>query len=67
MKKIAAWRKKSTDDPREESITEDPEEEPVSEDSKRTLEDLISVKPKENLISEDLWYDRSISSKVEKF
>ena len=33
--KTAAYRKKSTEDPREQSITEDPEEESITEDSKR--------------------------------
>ena len=37
-KKLATWRKKSTDNPREESITAtDPEEDPITEDSKKTL------------------------------
>ena len=31
-KKIAAYWKNSTDEPREESITEDPEEQPITED-----------------------------------
>ena len=34
---MAAYRKKSTDDPREQSTTEDPEEEPFIDDSKRTI------------------------------
>ena len=34
-KKIVACRKKSTDNPREESITDDPEEEPTTDDSTR--------------------------------
>ena len=34
---MVTCRKKSTDDPREESITEDPEEEPITGDSRRTL------------------------------
>ena len=58
-----ACQKKSTEDPREESITEDPEEESFTENSKRTLsmktlslrnlKDSIIVKPQENLINED--------------
>ena len=62
-KKIVACQKKSTEDPREESITEDPEEESFTENSKRTLsmktlslrnlKDSIIVKPQENLINED--------------
>ena len=36
-KNIAAWRKKSTDDPREECITANPEEEPNTEDSMKNL------------------------------
>ena len=36
-KNIAAWRKKSTDDPREECITPNPEEEPNTEDSMKNL------------------------------
>ena len=50
IKKIAAWRKKSTDDPREESIAADVEEEPITEEPK---EDPITVKPKDNPINED--------------
>ena len=36
-KNIAAWRKKSIDDPREECITANPEEEPNTEDSMKNL------------------------------
>ena len=36
-KNIAAWRKKSTDDPREECITANAEEEPNTEDSMKNL------------------------------
>ena len=34
---MAAYRKKSSDDPRKESITEDPEDKSITKDSKRTL------------------------------
>ena len=44
MKKIRAWRKKNTDDPREESITVDPEEEPITEDSMETLKRILSIR-----------------------
>ena len=48
-KKMAAWRKKSIDDPREESITADPEEDSITEDSKkilslRTLKRILSMR-----------------------
>ena len=36
-KKTAAYGKKNTNDPREESLTEDPEQKPNTEDSNRTL------------------------------
>ena len=63
-KKIGAWRKKNTDDSKEESISADPEEEgliegliedPITEDPKeknpinqKPKEDPIIVKPKDN-------------------
>ena len=59
-KKIATWRKKSTDDPREESITANYAEDPINEDPKensideKPKEDPITVKPKDNSINEDL-------------
>ena len=37
IKKIAACRENSTDDPREESVTNDPEEDLITDDSKKTL------------------------------
>ena len=40
----AAWRKNSTDDPREEHITAEPEEQPITEDSRRIL---LKEKPKD--------------------
>ena len=36
-RKVPAYCKKRTNNPREQSITEDPFEEPTTEDSKRTL------------------------------
>ena len=36
-KKVPACRKKTIDNPKEESITKEPFEEPITEDSKRTL------------------------------
>ena len=67
-KKIVAWRKKSTNDSKKESISANPEEEPIAEDSKKTLslrtlkrillnekhkEDLITVNPKDSPINEE--------------
>ena len=52
--KIAAYRKKKTDDPREESITEDPKKA------------LISQKPKENTITGDTKGDRITDNPKEK-
>ena len=40
-KKIVACAKKSTDDPKKESISEDPKEESIIEDSKRTLKRIL--------------------------
>ena len=60
-----AWRKKSIDDPREESITADPEEDwelkedPITEDPKgnpineKPKEGIITVTPIDNTINED--------------
>ena len=42
-KEIATYRKKGTDNLREESVTEDPEEEPITVNSKRTIS-LISLR-----------------------
>ena len=57
-KKIVACRKKSTDDPREESITGDSEENPITEDAKRnrslrTLKSTLSVRNLRRTLS--LW------------
>ena len=43
IKNMACW-KKSTDEPREESITEHPEEEPITEDTKRTLKRTLLLR-----------------------
>ena len=71
-KKIAAYRKKKSDGPREESITEEPEEEPITEDSKRGAitedhkEDPITEKPEEKTITEDPKDDSTLSLTVLK-
>ena len=80
-KKIAVYRKKKSDGPREESITEELEEEPITEDSKRgaitedhkedpitekSKEGPITEKPEEKTITEDPKDDATLSLTVLK-
>ena len=63
MKEIAAWRKKSTHEPREESITAEPEGESITEDltknlSLRTLKRILSLKNLKRTLS--LWNIKTV-------